>query len=137
MGPFSVRKYDEKGDFEMIRAWNKKHNEIEPLPEMFPDTTFVVEMCGVPALSACIYLTNSKWLAHAEHFISNPELKGPARRDATRFGMTFLESYARGLGYQNIYCVTKPEALKRYYKQLGFTVTVDGAACFMKNLGTK
>lgn len=120
----------------MIRQWNIIQNEIAPLEVMFPaDTTFVVEINQMPALSACLYLTNSPWFVHVEHLIGNPALSGDERRQALKAGLEYIEEYARRLGYHNLYCVTQPEKLKKYYESLGFEKTVDGAAAFIKPLG--
>lgn len=130
----SVRHYT-PSDFPLISSWWIAHGEPGPLPSMLPpESTFLLEMDGIPALCVSLYLTNSSEVAYIENFCGNPELDGPARRSAAPHLVKYIENFALSRGYARLFCLAHKEPLKRRYEELGYTRTLDNVATFCKSL---
>lgn len=123
-------------DYPMISSWWEKANEIGPLESMIPiDSTFILELNGIPTLCVSLYLTNITEYCLVENFIGNPEIKGVERRAASHTLLRHLEHFAQDKGYKRLFCLAHKGPLKTRYSELGFTMTDDNVASFCKVIG--
>lgn len=130
----SIRTYTH-ADYDMLSSWYKDSSEPCVPKDLLPeDTTFVLELEGVPALCVSVYLTNCKGVAYLEHFIGNPSLKGKERQKATSLFFEAMSVFVKGCGYKRIACSTVYPKLKQYYKKLGLVPTNDNVQCFIKEV---
>lgn len=127
----SIRPYS-SNDFPMISEW--WGSEPAPLESMIPETTWVLELAGRPALSVSLILTNVSEYCMVDNFVGNPALKGPERASASFYLLQYIEDYARTLGYRRLFCISYRSKLKELYERLGFGRTLDDVSTFVKNL---
>jgi hypothetical protein len=124
-----------QSDWPLIKEWWAASGEIAPVEGMMPpDSSYVADIDGTPALACSLYLTNTKELAYVENFIGNPALKGAERREAAQAGMAHVARVARELGYKRLLCMTEKPALMNRYQELGFTPTLSGVTAFVRVL---
>ncbi len=121
--------------FTIVTSWWAAANEVGPTEDMLPpDSTFIAEIAGEPALCVTIYLTNTRSLAYVENFAGNPALKGGERRLAARLLSDYIANFARSLGYKNLICLAHREPLVRRYQELGFKPTITNVTAFVRSL---
>jgi hypothetical protein len=129
----TIRNYS-KADWPEIESWWKVSGETPPLPTMMPpESSFVAELEGKPALAVAIYLTNTPELAYVENFIGNPAMKGSDRSMGASLLADHISNFARSRGYKRLLCMTEKQALKGRYIQLGFQPTLGGVTTFVRN----
>ena len=102
--------------------WYNLQGMIHPKPEVIPDTSYFVEIEGVPAIFVSTIETNIPIL-WVEYLIGNPDLKGPTRKEATLYCLSELTRLARESGCIRLFCMAPNDKLKSYYEKLGFSVT--------------
>lgn len=114
-------------EWEIVKLWwgaaGMKFFRWTDLPQ---DTSFFATVDDVPVLACSLILTNSG-MAWLEGFVGNPEAAGPARREATKAFLEFLEHVAKSHGARKILCMGPCPELTAYYESIGFrkTATVD------------
>lgn len=130
----NIRPY-KSSDLTMIQLWAIDQNMAPvwdiSLPE---DSTFVLEIDGVPALTACLYLMNSKQACMIEHLVGNPEFKNKGRREAVTVLFKYLEDLAKSKGYTNVVLFSYEDKLKDKYEALGYSRTLENVTTFSKVL---
>lgn len=128
----NIRFY-KKQDFELLSSWWKQQNEPGPTLDMLPeDSTFIVEINNKPIISVCLYLTNCKEVCYIENLIANPEFK-ENRKEYIQVLFSFLQNFAKNLGYKKLMCMAYRDALKKRYQEIGLTKTLD-VSIFIKEL---
>ncbi len=129
----NIRQYKDS-DYEMISNWWTDSKEMGPGKDMLSaNTTFIMELNGVPAYSLTLYLTNCKGMALFENFIGNPALKGERKMFASVL-VDYLEKTAKSLGYNKIMCLSMNDKLVDRYTDLGYNKTVSNLTALVKEL---
>lgn len=129
-----IRNY-RKDDWAMIESWWKASGEIAPLPAMMPpESSFVAELDGVPALAVSVYLTNTPEVAYTENFIGNPEVRGDGRRLAALALSDHIAKFAKDMGYRRLLCMTEKPKLMSRYIELGYEPTMSGLTTLVRRL---
>jgi N-acetylglutamate synthase-like GNAT family acetyltransferase len=109
-----IRKFEDK-DFDEVSSWLN----IKVLPEMFSDSTFVLEEDNKLLFCLTIYFTNSKDLCLIENFAGNPKYK-EERKKYSQYLWLYLEKMAKEMGYKNIMVLSQVEKLTEKYEQFGY-----------------
>lgn len=132
---YKVRNY-KPDDFTMISSWWADSKEVGPIEAMLPpESTFILELNGVPTVCVTLYLTNAKAFCMADNLISNPAVKDREwRAKAVDLMNGFADGFARERGFERILCLTEKNALKRRYMELGYKPTLDGVTTFIKEV---
>lgn len=130
----TIRAY-KKNDWPLVKQWWALSKEVAPLETMMPtESSFVAEIDGNPALAVTVYLTNTPEVTYVENFIGNPEYRGETRKKLTEMLLACLGDFVSRLGYRRLLCMSEKPELKNYYKEIGFTKTLDGVATFTKEV---
>lgn len=131
---YIIRNY-KHSDFSLLDNWWKSYNEMGPIPEMMmEDTSFVLEINGVPALSITVYFTNCKEVAYIENFIGNPDLEGSLRKEASQCLLNHVYKFAKDKEYKRLVCFCYKDKLVKRYEELGVVRTLSGLHSFVKEL---
>lgn len=72
--------------------------------------------------------------AYLEYAIGNPEAKGPARKEAFKHLVQYVEDVARGLGYRYLLCLAPNDFLGAYYMSHGYQVNMPDLTLMLKEL---
>lgn len=109
--------------------------DIAPLHDDFynKDSSFILEIDGIPSLHMSFYITNCKGVSYLENFVGNPEMKGMVRREATKYLISFLTELAKQLGYKRLIGFGFQDKTKAYYKTLGFENTLNDVSVFCRS----
>ena len=135
MPSIGIRNYNPETDFEELSQWWAAAREIAPTFDMVPEeSTYVLEMDGIPALSVSLILTNIREYCYVENFIGNPELRGPKRKAASVELLKYISDIAAQRGYKKLLCLGHRPRVKARYQELGFVQTLDGVGTFIKEL---
>lgn len=128
-----IRNY-QSSDFETVSRWWAHSKEIGPLEGMLPpESTYILELDGIPALCVTIILTNTKEFCYLENFAGNPTVERAQRRKASQLLTKHVTTVAKSLGYKRLLCLAYKGPLKKRYQELGFTRTLDGVSGFCKS----
>lgn len=127
-----IRNYKDS-DFEMLCSWWHDDGQAAPGRSILPETTYVLEIDGIPALSLSLFTTNAKGMCYFENFIANPNLKHE-RKGAAKELMSYVENKAKELGFERIVCFARTEKLGQYYEKLGMTETLSDLRSYVKEL---
>ncbi len=120
-------------DFETLKSWWVAADEPGPTIEMLPeDSTFILEVDGVPKMSISVYLTNTNYLAYLECFIKNPEIN--YKNNYTQQIIDHAEQFARSKGVKILVCLSYREKLKQRYQEFGYHRTLDNLSGFAKQI---
>lgn len=132
MGLYTVRQYNDS-DFPMIATWWELANEQSPNENMLPkESTFILEISGIPAYCASAYLTNTLEVCYFENFIKSPFLKPD--HDAANHLMDYMFNQVKSLGYKRVVALSHKDKLKKRYQEFGFKETLDNLTAFVKEL---
>jgi hypothetical protein len=119
----------------MISSWWTSQNEPALSKEFYgPESSFILEIKGQPALHLSLLVTNCKGAAYLENFVGNPELKGDSRKKGSKFLIDCLCDVAKQLGYKNIIGFAYKDKTKKYYPTLGFKNTLENVSVFSRRL---
>lgn len=130
-----IRRYTEH-DYPLLKSWWEAHGEFSPTPGMMPlETTFILEDDGSPAISACLYLMNTKEASKVENLVSSPGLDPVRRRELVKELFGYLEVFAKLQGYKVLVLFSHEDGLKKRYQELGFVPTQTNITTFAKILG--
>lgn len=110
-------KLTDKNTLEQWCIYNKL--SIESL-NSFPETTYIAEIDGKPAVCLCLYLTICGSFAWIENVIGNPELKNKGRSEATNELLKYVTNLAKELNYKNILIGSVEPKLTNKYKECGY-----------------
>lgn len=121
-------------DFDMILSWWKEWECPLPTRDMYPLTSYIAEVDGVPVASACLYITNAKKAAWLENLVSNPA-KTVERAEAIPALFRYIENMAKAFGYSHLVIMAEKEKLKSRYEALGFRKTMEGVTILVKGIG--
>jgi hypothetical protein len=125
-----IRAYKE-ADYPMIRQWWESQGELAPTPSMLPlDSTWIVELYGIPALCVSLILTNTSF-CYVENFVGNPEVKGKMRFEASHWLNQYIAKVARARGYSSMLCMAHKDPLRKRYRELGYRETLNGVSTFV------
>jgi hypothetical protein len=124
----TIRPYKET-DFQTIQKWSPRIWK-----SLFPDTTYIAEIDGVPSVCLCLYLMNSPDACMVENLFSDPTQKGPARKEAVNLLFKHLEEVAKSLGYKTLVLFSYEDKLKLRYEEIGYVRTVDNVTTYAKSL---
>lgn len=126
-----IRNYTDN-DFEMLKSWWSASN-LTISEDMIPkDTTYILEVSGIPMYSACLYLMNCKAGCMIENVIRNPDKESV--NGALEELTLFLEHKAKDMGYTKVVIFSYKEKVKDLYENLGFHKTLDNVTTFCKEL---
>ena len=122
-----------KNDFETIKIWWNKANEIPPTLEMLPEeSTFILELNDEPQICITVYLTNTNYLAYLEALVRNPELKN--HQYYTKLLIQHVENFVKEKNYKILICLSDKDKLKARYMELGYINTLNNLSSFAKEL---
>ena len=128
----TIRNYKDS-DFEMLCSWWHESQQMAPGKSLIPETTYILEINEVPALSLSLFTTNVKGMCYFENFIGNPNLKAQ-RKEYSKQLMDYVENKAKELGFEQIVCFSTSNKVSEYYKKLGMKPTVYGLTSFSKEI---
>lgn len=128
-----IRQFEDD-DYEMVVGWWAKQDELPPSRSMLPETTWILELDGTPALCVCLYLMNCPEACKVENLVGNPDLKGPDRYQALSILFEHLEEEARDRGYSALVLFSHEPRLKDRYQELGFVKTLENVTTFSKRI---
>lgn len=132
---FKIRPYVEASDYETLKGWWEKQNMTPAWKALLPEeSTYVLEIDDVPALSLCLYLMNCKDACMVENLIGNPDITGPKRKEATKQLFLYVEEVAKAKGYTTLVLFSYQEKLKQYYESLGYRKTLENVTTFAKSI---
>ena len=131
---YTIRSYSKKDYAELKRWWVSSKETVPPEDALSEESTFILELDNVPALSITVYLTNSKQVSYLENFIGNPDLKGDSRRKASQIIVDAACGFAKSLGYKRILCLAQKDKLKTRYTELGMQPVADNLSGFVREL---
>lgn len=128
----NIRLY-KKEDFNIIKDWWIKSNEVPPIEEMLTeDSTFILEMHGKAKMCISVYLTNCKCVAYLENFIKDPEFKDSKKSSKTL--VEHAEIFAKEKGFRILVCYSYKEKLSKRYQELGYINTLNNLSSHAKEL---
>ncbi len=130
---YTIRNYKD-GDYEMLTAWWREAREPAPKKSLVPeDTTYILEIMNIPALSICLFTTNVKGMCYLENFIGNPNLK-ESRKYYSQVIVDYAIDKAKELGYETVVCLSYKDKVGKHYEKLGMTKTLTGMTGFAKEI---
>lgn len=129
----NIRNY-KHSDFEDIVSWWEHYKEVPPVQgAMMEDSTFVLEINNISALSLTVLFTQSKEIAYIEGFIKNPLFKESLEKQGAELWNHCFD-YAKAQGYKRVFCYCAAEPLKNKYERFGMTKSVDKLTAFGREL---
>ena len=123
-----------EADFDMICGWHIERNMPIPPRDIYPVTTYIAELDGVPILSCSLFLMNAPGCAKVENLIGSVN-NSVARREAVPMIFRHIESIAKAWGYSRLVLFSYEKHLKEKYEGLGYTRTLENVTTFSKILG--
>lgn len=85
----------------MIVSWWNDACELPPLRTlMSEESTFILEIDAVPALSLTVFLTNNKTLSYVDGFIKSPSFKNRKLTTASTILWNHAFKFAKQRGYR-------------------------------------
>lgn len=102
----------------MIQQWCKAYGESAPTSDIIPDSSFVLEMDGTPALFLSLIKTNTP-ICYFENFCGNPEFKGK-RSEAVPALIAHIEAIAKSEGFKGIITYSMRPKLTDLFESYGF-----------------
>lgn len=130
----SIRPYKDI-DYELVASWHKMQGEPAPERDMMPlDSSFVVELDGVPVAAIAVYLPNTPSFAMLDNLVGNPEITGLSRRDAVNALINHCKQFAQWNGYKRIFCLAYRDKLVTRYKEFGFRPTLQGVTTLIQEV---
>lgn len=111
-----ARRYNKDTDFQDVTSWWLLHDQIPPLPAMYPETGFIVENVA----AAFLFRTDSS-MALIEMIIYNPETPKDIRQKALNEVIESVILEAASLGYETLSGFTDMGVVIERAKSFGFT----------------
>lgn len=130
---YNIRMYKES-DYKMLSEWWIEQGENVPGKDLIPeDSTFVLEVEGIPMVSLSAYLTNVSGMAVFENFVGNPLYK-QERKEYSPLIMKHVENFLKEKGYKRVVCFGYKDKVKNHYQKMGMRKTLDNISSFVKEL---
>ena len=128
-----IRNYSHS-DYGMIKQWWEEAQQCVPPEHHMPEeSSFVLELDGVPSLAVSLYMTNVD-IAWVDNLIGNPKMKGEDRKKAVKVLLDRLEEFCKSKGKRVLFCMSLSDATTRRYEQLGFLKSQNGVSTFIKEI---
>lgn len=118
----------------IVKMWESQYETPPSLEAMPHESTFVLDVEGVPIAVLSVILTNCKLYALLENFVADPIFRGKARHDGVRALIQYAENFASALKYKKSLCLAPSPSLKRLYRKYGYSPTLSGVTTMIKNL---
>jgi len=129
---YNIRYYTAE-DYPMLKTWWEGMDEVPPSKEMLPlDSTLILEMDEVPAVSVTLYFTNCREFCHLANIIGNPDLKGKGRKEATQALVDAAISFAGAAGFKRTLSFGHKDKVKTRFEQLGLKASMSNLQAFVR-----
>jgi hypothetical protein len=128
-----VRQLQSDREKMIINSWWKAWGYTGMPEDSYPPHTYVAYFDNVPAVSGCMYLTDSK-VIFLESFISNKGISKEARRLAMSALIKKMASKGKELGFKTWSATTKFEHMLDTSKQINVLFAAQGYYYLTGNL---
>lgn len=119
-------------DYPMLKEWWVAHKEMpSPISYLPPESTFILEINGVPTSCITLFFTNCTEISYLGNFISNPNTKGPDRHEGNKQLLKGVTEFAKACGFKRVLAFAKEDKLKEHYPTLGMRKTCENLDSFV------
>jgi len=117
-----------------IISWWKEYGEVAPEEGMMPiDSTFVLDLGGLPIVSLTVFHTNSM-VAWVDNFIAHPKLNFRERERVMNEAWEWVQQYVKDKGYKRMLCFSDKQSKVRLYERYGFITTLSNVVTMTKEI---
>lgn len=117
--PLIVRAYNPNTDYDIVRKWWMKRDNVFVRKEWLPNTGVVVDRAGEPICMTWMYITNSK-MAQAGWTTTKPGLGARDSHKAVTMALLKIKKMASNLGVTYLQYTSNKRGLTKVLKRLGF-----------------
>lgn len=130
---YNIRPYT-KSDISIVRGWWETHGEPPPPDDCIPvETSFIMEIEGVPTYSLCVTLTNTLGFCWISNYVKNPIVTSKTNEYGKIF-LAHVDDFIRKLGYKRAIMFSMKDKLTAHYNELGYEQKGVNIVCHVKEL---